>query len=120
MPVILMLAMEGQSVRAEAVTQLSNAGHQVVVVEPRFPECKGEIEKLTPGLVLVDGAQAPSHGRATAAWLAGVARFRTVPFLFLDVPDRDVPKVKKELPRAQLGTWSAVVGAAERLAKSAR
>jgi hypothetical protein len=63
----------------------------------------------------VDGSNAPSHGRATASWMAGLARLRTVPFLFLDVPDPDVPKVKQALPRAQFGTWASVAGACERI-----
>jgi hypothetical protein len=50
--------------------------------------------------------------------MASQARFRTTPFLFVDVPDRDMARVKKELPRAQFGTWASIVGASDRLAKS--
>ncbi len=114
---IVVLAMGGETTHEQSLRALRDAGHDVVVVEPRFPECKAQLEALRPGLVVVDGSDAPSHGRATAAWLSALARFRTVPFLFLDVSDREVPRVKKELPRAQLGTWSGIVGAADRLAK---
>jgi hypothetical protein len=31
------------------------------------------------------------------------------------VPDEDVPRVEKELPRAPFATWASVVGASEGL-----
>ena len=65
--------------------------------------------------MLVDSRESPSHGRATAGWLAAEPRLRTVPFVFLDVSDKDVPRVKKEVPRAQFATWSSVVGTSLRL-----
>ena len=70
-----------------------------------------------PALVVVDGSHQPSHGRRVAGWMATQTQFRTVPFLFLDVPDRDIVRVKKEIARAQFGSWSSVVGASQRLVK---
>ena len=112
---IVMLLMGGESQRAGEVAALRGAGHVLTVVEPRFPDCKAELDGPRPQLVIVDGLAAPSHGRATASWLSSLSRWRVVPFLFLDVPDKDVARVKKELPRAQFGTWAGVVGASERL-----
>lgn len=109
---IVVLLMGGVGVRQKQLDALGQA-HEVSVVEPRFPDCKKELEAIRPALVLVDGSNAPSHGRATASWMAG--RLRTVPFLFLDVLDADVPKVKQALPRAQFGTWASVAGACERI-----
>ena len=86
-------------------------------LEPRFPACREALSSLRPALVVVDGGSAPSHGRAVASWMAGQPRYRTVPFLFVDVADREMARVKKELPRAQFATWSSVVGASDRLAK---
>ncbi len=106
--------MGGLSAREKELETLKQ-GHEISVVEPRFPDCKKELESARPALVLVDGTNAPSHGRATAGWMSQLPRLRTVPFLFLDVPDGDVPKVIKALPRAQLGTWASVSGASERL-----
>ena len=114
---IVVLVMGGREAQAAEIAALEAAGHDVLVVEPRFPECKAELEGDRPGLVIVDGSRSPSHGRAAAGWMASVARFRTVPFVFVDVADKDVPRVKKEVPRAQLGTWASIVGAAERLAR---
>lgn len=111
---VVVLIMGGEAARQKELAPLARA-HELSVVEPRFPECKPELEAVKPVLVLVDGSKAPSHGRATAGWLASLARLRTVPFLFLDVPDADVPKVKQALPRAQFGTWASVGGATERL-----
>ena len=111
---VVVLIMGGKASRQKELAPLGR-GHELHVIEPRFPECKRELEALKPVLVLVDGSNAPSHGRATAGWMASLARLRTVPFLFLDVPDGDVPKVKQALPRAQFGTWASVLGAAERL-----
>jgi hypothetical protein len=111
---VVVLLMGGEAARQKELSSLVRA-HELHVIEPRFPECKRELEAVTPMLVLVDGSRAPSHGRATAGWMAGLARLRTVPFLFLDVPDTDVPKVKQTLPRAQFGTWASVAGASERL-----
>jgi hypothetical protein len=116
--VVLMMAGQGQGGRDAGIDSLREAGHDVIVVEPRFPDCQEELRDLRAGLVIVDGSQAPSHGRATAGWMASQARFRTTPFLFVDVPDRDMARVKKELPRAQFGTWASIVGASDRLAKS--
>jgi hypothetical protein len=112
---IVLLLMGGESQHSGGISALRDAGHELTVVEPRFPECKQQFEGPRPQLVIVDGVAAPSHGRATAAWLSSLSRFRVVPFLFLDVPDKDVARVKKELPRAQFGTWAGVVGASERL-----
>ncbi len=91
--------------------------YRLAIVEPRWPECQDRLRSESAGLVLVDASHAPSHGRAVARWMAGYSRFRTVPFLFLDVADRDVGRVKKEVPRAQFGTWSSVVGASDRMIK---
>ena len=114
---IVVLAMEGAEERAAELAPLRAGGHEVHVVEPRWPECKPALSGLEPALIVIDGARAPSHGRSTAAWLAARPGLRTVPVLFVDVPDRDVPKVKKEVPRAQFATWSSVAGTGERLLK---
>jgi hypothetical protein len=109
---IVVLLMGGPGARQKQLDALGE-GNELAIVEPRFPDCKKELEAIRPALVLVDGSNAPSHGRATAGWMAG--KLRTVPFLFLDVPDADVPKVKQSLPRAQFGTWASVAGACERI-----
>lgn len=114
---IVVLLMGGAAAKPEEIAALEAAGHSVSVVEPRFPECKPELDRDRPELVIVDGSRSPSHGRAAAGWLASLARFRTVPFLFLDVADKDVVRVKKDVPRAQFATWASVVGASERLIK---
>jgi len=115
--VLLMMARPGPDGRAAGVDALREAGHDVRVVEPRFPDCQKELESVRAALVVVDSSHAPSHGRITAGWMATQPRFRTTPFLFVDVPDRDMARVKKELPRAQFATWASIVGASERLAK---
>lgn len=114
---IVVLAMEGAGDHAAALLPLRSAGHDVRVVEPRWPDCQAALGELDPALIVVDGARAPSHGRSTAGWLAARPGLRTVPVLFVDVPDRDVSKVKKEVPRAQFATWSSLAGAGERLLK---
>jgi hypothetical protein len=115
--VVLMMRAQGQDGRQQGIIALGEAGHEVTVVEPRFPDCQRELEGSRADLVIVDASQAPSHGRATAGWLSSVARFRTVPFLFVDVPDKDMARTRKEVARAHFATWSSVVGASERLAK---
>jgi hypothetical protein len=110
---ILLLTMAEDG--ASELADLGAGDHDLECVEPRFPECKSTLEGRRWALVLVDGREAPSHGRATAGWLANQPRLRTVPFLFLDVPDKDVTKVKKEVPRAQFATWASAVGASLRL-----
>lgn len=114
--ILMMGSVEAEKHRPELVA-LRAAGHALSVVEPRWPDCQAALRELSPALVVVDGGRAPSHGRAAAAWFSGQPRLRTVPFLFADVPDRDVARVKKEVPRAQFGTWAAVLGASERLVK---
>jgi hypothetical protein len=114
---ILVLVMGGEAARERELRALGDAGHDLVVLEPRYPENAGELEQRRPALVVVDGVKAPSHGRATASWLATRPGMRTVPFLFLDVPDKDIARVKKELPRAQIATWASLAGAAERLTR---
>ncbi len=113
MATILLLTMAEDG--AGELSDLAAAGHELECVEPRFPECQSALEGRRWALVLVDGREAPSHGRATAGWLANQPRLRTAPFLFLDVPDKDVTKVKKEVPRAQFATWASAVGASLRL-----
>jgi hypothetical protein len=113
---ITVLQMSGGGHGTE-IDSLRGAGHVVVVVEPRWPECQGALGDSRPALVVVDGSHQPSHGRRVAGWMATQTRFRTVPFLFLDVPDRDVVRVKKEIARAQFASWSSVVGASQRLVK---
>jgi hypothetical protein len=113
---ITVLQMPGAGHGGEIET-LREAGHAVVVVEPRWPECRDALGDMHPALVVVDGSHQPLHGRKVAAWMATQSRFRTVPFLFLDVPDRDMARVKKEVVRAQFGSWSSIVGASDRLAK---
>ena len=115
--VVLMMKRQGQDGRDAGIDALRDAGHDVRVIEPRFPDCQTELHGVRAALVVVDARHAPSHGRATAGWMAMQARFRTTPFLFVDVPDRDMARVKKDLPRAQFATWASVVGASERLAK---
>ena len=110
--------MGGEAARPREISALNEAGHELSVVEPRFPECKAELEKSRPAIVVVDGEKSPSHGRATAAWMASLAKMRTIPFLFLDVPDKDIARVKKEIPRAQFATWASVAGAVGRIAAS--
>lgn len=112
-----MLSMEPREHEAE-LAQFRNLGHELELIEPRWPECKTRLSGLRPALVVVDGQRAPSHGRAAAGWLAGQPRLRTVPFLFVDVADRDVSKVKKDVPRAQFATWSSLLGAGDRLLKA--
>jgi hypothetical protein len=112
---IVVLMMGGAGAKRDELGALEAAGHDVTLVEPRWPECKAELDVDRFALVIVDGGRSPSHGRAAAGWLASLSRYRTIPFLFLDVPDKDVARVKKELPRAQFGTWASVVGASERL-----
>ncbi len=112
---VVVLAVEGGREHAAALDPLRAAGHDVRVIEPRWPECKGSLQGLEPALIVVDGARSPSHGRSTAGWLAARPGLRTVPVLFVDVSDRDVPKVKKEVPRAQFATWSGLAGASARL-----
>ena len=119
MSLIVVLTMPEAGHEAE-LDALRNAGHELVVLEPRFPESREALSSVRPALVVVDGSHAPSHGRAVASWMAGQPRYRTVPFLFVDVPDREMARVKKELPRAQFATWSSVVGASDRLAKRSR
>jgi hypothetical protein len=116
MSMIVVLAMAESGHEAE-LDALRKAGHELVVLEPRFPACREALGELRPALVVVDGSHAPSHGRAVASWMAGQPRYRTIPFLFVDVADREMARVKKELPRAQFATWSSVVGASDRLAK---
>jgi hypothetical protein len=113
---IVVLMMEGAG-HASELQSLRDAGHEPVCIEPRWPECRATLSATRPALVIVDGSHQPSHGRAAAGWLSSQAHFRTVPFLFLDVPDRDMVRVKKEVQRAQFGTWSSVIGASDRLAK---
>jgi hypothetical protein len=108
--------MGGEEPRSRELSALRDAGHELSVVEPRYPECKAELEKSRPAIVLVDGEKSLSHGRATAAWMASLARVRTVPFLFLDVPDKEIARVKKDIPRAQFATWASVAGAVGRIA----
>jgi hypothetical protein len=115
---IVVLLMGGAVAQPAEIAALQAARHELLVVEPRWPECKKELGGDRPALVLVDGSRSPSHGRAVAGWLASLAPYRTLPFLFLDVADRDVPKVKKEVPRAQFATWASVVGASERLIRA--
>jgi hypothetical protein len=110
---ILVLLMGDPEGRARELEPLRAAGHVLTVIEPRFPERQGELGAQKPDLVLIDGVNAPSHGRAAAGWLAN--KLRTTPFLFLDVADKDVARVKKEVPRAQFGTWASLTGAAKRL-----
>ena len=117
MPGILVLKMGGGDDRESELDSLRERGHEVRVVEPRWPECKTELSGSRPALVIVDGGQAPSHGRATARWMSTQARLRTVPFLFVDVPDQDMERTRRELPRAQFATWASVAGAATRLLK---
>jgi hypothetical protein len=112
---IVVLVMGGAEAKPDELAALRATEHEVTVVEPRWPECKPELDGERFALVVVDGSRSPSHGRAAAGWLASLSRYRTVPFLFLDVPDKDVARVKKEIPRAQFGTWASVVGASERL-----
>lgn len=114
---VIVLTMEPGG-HAPELGALRALGHELELVEPRWPECKTRLTGLRPALVVVDGQQAPSHGRAAARWLAGQPRLRTVPFLFVDVVDRDVAKVKKEVPRAQFATWSSLSGAGDRLIKA--
>lgn len=114
---ILVLMMGGAADRAEELDALGDAGHEARVVEPRWPDCKPELSRSRPELVIVDGGRAPSHGRATARWMSTQAPLRTVPFLFVDVPDADMDRIRRELPRAQFATWASVVGAAARLVK---
>ncbi len=109
--------MGGGAARGTELAALRDVGHGVVVVEPRFPECQSELEGTRPDIILVDGESSPSHGRATAAWMGGLGKFRTVPVVFLDAEDRDVPKAKKEIPRAQFAAWASVVPTTDRLAK---
>ncbi len=118
MPKIVVLLM-GDPTEEEAVEldALRERGHGVSVVEPRFPECKPELAGGRPALIVVDGRRAPSHGRATAAWMASQAKFRTVPVLFLDAADRDMARVRKEVPRAQFASWVSLRSTAERLAR---
>ena len=116
MPIVVVLTMAEAGHEAE-LDSLRKAGHDLVVLEPRFPACREALSATRPALVVVDGGHAPSHGRAVASWMAGQPRYRTIPFLFVDVPDREMARVKKELPRAQFATWSSVVGASDRLAK---
>ena len=110
---IVVLTMSGTHEKLDALGDR----HEVIVVEPRWPECQQRLEALTPGLVIVDGEHAPSHGRTVARWMASLGRFRTVPFLFLEVADRDMSRVKRDVPRASFGTWSSVVGTSGRLVK---
>jgi hypothetical protein len=114
---IVVLTMGAEEAAQRGQIEALGQRHAVAVIEPRWPECQDTLRSTTPGLVLVDASQAPSHGRAVARWMAGYPRFRTVPFLFLDVADRDMARVKKEIPRAQFGTWSSVVGASDRIIK---
>lgn len=110
---ILLLLMGDPGARSAELGSLREARYPLTVLEPRMPDQQAAIARLQPDLVVVDGVAAPSHGRAAAGWLA--TRLRTTPFLFLDVNDRDVPKVKKEVPRAQFGTWASLTGACKRL-----
>jgi len=106
----------GEAAQRAQIEELARR-HAVSVVEPRWPDCQDRLRSTSPGLVLVDASHAPSHGRAVARWMAAYSRFRTVPFLFLDVADRDMARVRKEIPRAQFGTWSSVVGVSDRIIK---
>ena len=101
--------------QARELDRLRAAGHDVKLVEPRFPDCKEELESTRPGLIVVNGGASPSHGRATAGWMAGLAKFRTVPVLFVNVDDKDVARVKKEVPRAQFAAWVSLRSTAIRL-----
>ena len=116
---IVVVLMDGPGVpdRGASLAGLRASGHRVTVVAPRWPECQETLLASKAALVVVDGASAPSHGRAAARWMATQAPFRTVPFLFLDVADKDVARVKKELPRAQFATWSGAAGASDRLVR---
>lgn len=114
---VVLLIMGGGAARGDEIQALRDVGHDVSVVEPRFPDCKPELEAARADIILVDGEGAPSHGRATAAWMAGLGKFRTVPVVFLDAGDRDVPRAKKEIPRAQFSVWASVAQTTERLAK---
>jgi hypothetical protein len=114
---VLMMSGKADDARETGLRALREAGHAVKLVEPRFPECKAEVQAAEVDVVVVDASRSLSHGRATAGWMATQARFRTTPFLFVDVAHRDMARVTRELQRAQFGTWASVVGASERLAK---
>ena len=114
---IVVLSMSAAVAHQGPRLQALRESHEVVVVEPRWPECQTDLEATRPGLVVVDASHSPSHGRTVAGWMATHPRFRTVPFLFLDVVDREVGRVKKAVPRAQFASWGSVVGSAERLIK---
>ncbi|MBN2192143.1 MAG: hypothetical protein JW751_04955 [Polyangiaceae bacterium] len=114
---VLVLVMDGGGETQKARIEALRPRHAVRLLEPRWPACQAELREVFPAIVIVDGSRAPSHGRAVAKWMAMQSRFRTVPFLFLDVADRDVGRVKRQLPRAQFATWAGCSGAVERLVR---
>lgn len=115
---IVVLTMAGGEADHRDHLEALRARFDVVVVEPRWPECQDALAGVAAGLVVVDASHAPSHGRAVARWMAATTRFRTVPFLFLDVQDKDVARVTKDLPRAKFATWACVVSVSGRLLRA--
>src|SRR5512145_505064 len=103
---VLLLIMEAAADAQKARIDALRPRHAVRLLAPRWPDCQAEIRDLSPAIVVVDGSHAPSHGRVVAKWMAVQSRFRTTPFLFADVTDRDVARVKRDVPRAQFATWA--------------
>jgi hypothetical protein len=114
---LLVIAMDAAATTHRADLDGLRASYEVRVIEPRWPECQNTIRACVAAVILVDGATAPSHGREVARWMAGQSAFRSTPIVFLDVADRDVPRVAREIPRAQFATWTGVSGVVPRLVR---
>lgn len=84
------------------IKQFRNAGHKLVVAQPKYPEFADLLRQQVkaPELFVVDCSKLPSHARESANYIRGLKTYKTTPFILYNVKPEDEAKAREKVPGA--------------------
>jgi CheY-like chemotaxis protein len=86
------------------IKKLRNAGHKVVVAQPRYPEFQEMLKQQQPPpeVVLADCSTTPSHTRETCNYIQASKAFQAIPIVMFNVKKEDEARTRERVPKAIL------------------
>lgn len=104
------------------IKQLRNAGHRLVVIEPKYPRFYELLKQQTqpPELFLADCQRLPSHARESCNFIQSLKAYRGAKFLLFNVKAEDEAKVQQKVPGAMTLLGEELLPAIDKLLPASR
>lgn len=103
------------------IKRLRNAGHKLIVAEPRYPDFYALLKQQTnpPELFVADCGKLPSHARESCHYIRSLKTYRNAKFVLYNVKSEDEGKSTEKVPGAVLVSGDDPTAAIEKALKEA-